>query len=242
MGNRLAFCGIPRYTAHGLARNHHTTQSCATSQARNALCTIERVSQAAKLRWENGSGPLTTLETSSIMDCMQYLTASTLDIHPPSFAALHRSTVAYISVQDTDSATCAVFVLPPRASIPLHDHPGMTVFSKVLWGTLHVHSYDVGDDSQVVRAPEEILQSDEISLLTPTSRNIHSFVAPHNAHVAVLDVVVPPYDPSCNRNCNYYHVDARPAVGAPAFLSHIAPPPHFVTTDVPYTGVIAPLS
>lgn len=40
-----------------------------------------------------------------------------------------------------------IFFFPPGASLPLHDHPGMTVYSKVLYGSLALLAYDWEDSA-----------------------------------------------------------------------------------------------
>ncbi|KAG8092846.1 hypothetical protein GUJ93_ZPchr0012g19177 [Zizania palustris] len=53
-------------------------------------------------------------------------------------APLIKNTTLY----ESENFTMVIFFLPRNAIIPLHDHPGMTVFSKLLIGALHIRSYD----------------------------------------------------------------------------------------------------
>lgn len=120
-----------------------------------------------------------------------------------------------------------IFCLPCGAVIPLHDHPGMTVMTRLLYGRMHVRAFDVLQRKESrnfidldlcwkgavlglmgrrwnVKLRDEFVMQEEncLSFLTPDKANIHTFRALTSC--AVLDVLAPPYSPKRGRDCTYY--------------------------------------
>ncbi|GKV08681.1 hypothetical protein SLEP1_g20282 [Rubroshorea leprosula] len=133
--------------------------------------------------------------------------------------------ITYQHIFECDKFSMGIFCLPPSGVIPLHDHPEMTVFSKLLFGTMHIKSYDwVGDGpcntSAVMGSSQTQSQQPEVrlakvkvnsnftapcktSILFPADGgNMHCFTAV--TACAVLDVLGPPYDDLRGRPCTYY--------------------------------------
>lgn len=56
-----------------------------------------------------------------------------------------RGTVYSMTLCEYEDFTVAAFILPPKTTIPLHDHPSMTVAARVLRGAVHVKAFDIVD-------------------------------------------------------------------------------------------------
>ncbi|KAI5660120.1 hypothetical protein M9H77_28913 [Catharanthus roseus] len=127
--------------------------------------------------------------------------------------------ITYVGIHEGESFTMCIFCFPTSSVIPLHDHPGMTVLSKVLYGSLHVKAYDWVEPPQIKKSNsvghptvrlakltvDKVLTAPcSTSILYPKSGgNLHCFTA--ITPCAVLDILAPPYDEAAGRKCTYYH-------------------------------------
>ncbi|KAI3462951.1 hypothetical protein Pfo_019614 [Paulownia fortunei] len=145
----------------------------------------------------------------------------------PFFSSKRAPKITYLHLHECDKFSIGIFCLPPTSVIPLHNHPGMTVFSKLLCGTMHIKAYDwlneVDKDtdgtSVIASAPKsqpdglhlaklkvdsEFTAPCRTSILYPADGgNMHCFTA--TTACAVLDVLGPPYCDPDGRHCQYYH-------------------------------------
>ena len=85
-----------------------------------------------------------TVEARALSTAMDALTPSDLGIElcrTPFASLLSGGAITTQCVYACAHFEVVAFLFPARASLPLHDHPGMSVFSRVLHGALQMRSF-----------------------------------------------------------------------------------------------------
>eukprot|EP00189_Rhodosorus_marinus_P007867 CAMPEP_0184754370 /NCGR_PEP_ID=MMETSP0315-20130426/44588_1 /TAXON_ID=101924 /ORGANISM="Rhodosorus marinus, Strain UTEX LB 2760" /LENGTH=261 /DNA_ID=CAMNT_0027233787 /DNA_START=112 /DNA_END=897 /DNA_ORIENTATION=+ len=158
---------------------------------------------------------IATNEVSQILTAVGEVTREELGVQESQYHGRldleMRKLITFLNITEQANYSLGIFVMPPNTTIPLHDHPGMTVFTKVLWGELEVEAYDIvakcqGDNNEYValKRGTSLTRDNEVRYLTKDNGNIHQFHA--KKWTAVFDLAVPPYDPWNGRPCNYFRV------------------------------------
>ncbi|KAI9199727.1 uncharacterized protein BJ171DRAFT_201826 [Polychytrium aggregatum] len=133
--------------------------------------------------------------------------------------------VEYYSVYESSVFTICVFVLKRGTIMPIHDHPDMTVFSKIVSGDMFVKTFEFlpksNNDLKTVIDPTTLQpctvhrtrlglnrvvsagSPESLMIIEPgQGANLHSFEAVSD-RVVLLDLIGPPYNGD-TRRCTYF--------------------------------------
>lgn len=122
--------------------------------------------------------------------------------------------VRYIHLSKVpDQYSMGIFVFPPHAKIPLHDHPGMCVMSKVIYGDLHRLCLDL--PRKISKAQQKRLGRSWLSwsqpwqvdsaTTTPTSQQQRLAFKNHVDHLQAPDcTVLYPYEGNLHEYVSFF--------------------------------------
>ncbi len=179
----------------------------------DSLSSISDYAQAA-------AQPNNNVRIAEIMEAMSKVQLSDLGLTEANLQRIKDNVCMHVVT--TDDFHVSVFIMPKGKGLPLHDHPGMTVISKLVVGSLNIRSFSpaesaTGSTLAFSNKPSTKVKalltqkgvrtaSDGAWLLTPYRDNVHEFSNDHDASTpaVVLDVLLPPYKEP-ERPCNYYH-------------------------------------
>ncbi|KRX10443.1 RmlC-like cupin domain [Pseudocohnilembus persalinus] len=141
---------------------------------------------------------------------------------------------------DNNDICFGLFILPKGYYIPMHDHPGMWVVSKILHGTARKSSYSLtqkiqskhqfllpqqvkkikeqnksvdqieSPDINLVKQFDNVISEGLVDVVRPEVGNLHEFSASEDQDFIFFNCFVPHYD-DVTKFTNYYDIEDRDA-------------------------------
>merc|ERR1711998_84618 len=90
--------------------------------------------------------------------------------------------VLYQHIYEDEAFSMGIFLVPQGSSLPLHDHPSMTVYSRVLFGSLETTSYTWTEGGSsphgglATRHFEGVVSAPDIAIAEPLAGNMHELI------------------------------------------------------------------
>lgn len=131
------------------------------------------------------------------------------------------------TVHESPAFDIVVFLFPAGAAIPLHDHPGMTVLSKVLYGTVGMRSFDWLEPPTRAQLEEWSLEQEEMEEHDTQAQGpvggAEGWPAPRPA-LRRGETVLTPEAPTFVLRPRFCNIHAFEAAGECAVLDVLLPP------------------
>ena len=148
-----------------------------------------------------------------------------------------------------------MFILSEGKKLPLHDHPNMVVFTKILKGKMMMKTIDFKNDEFQIKLgydflenkniPDEkktikinteckinFLSKGDIKTLTPIENNLHEITAIED--LIFIDFFLPNYSYENGRICNFYKFEMLEEGN---YLHYLFPSPEYSMENVNYEDI-----
>ncbi|XP_033322655.1 2-aminoethanethiol dioxygenase [Megalopta genalis] len=193
-----------------------------------------------------------------LWNLMNKITAEDVNLNKQvlDFIQIQSAPMCVIDIFENKDLTISIFILKHGVTMPMHDHPGMHGFLKVISGAVQVNSYTLKtNDDHIIKSNKEIdaFRHRPISLhnnspacvLTPRDKNLHE-ISCIEGPAAFLDILSPPYDEDDSGNgprpCTYFKtISSTSCMDLPDIVEEVKllafeGPPNFDSESLKYTG------
>lgn len=155
---------------------------------------------------------------------MNSISAKELGIEGPDDPYHFQKNLNRITIEGSDDYRLVLFFIKKGQRMPLHDHPNMCVFFRMMFGKLNYKSYDKIDEKfkynkfslneyqELLETKHKIkaklvnnttLHGPQFLMVRPSRNNLHEFVAEENT--CFFDICLPNYTADSLRRITYFN-------------------------------------